>query len=625
MKNKRLETVLYSAGGVAVLLVVLIAANFIGTKAKFRLDFTADKSFTLSEGTRAILKKLDTPVQVRLYVSQKEKAMPVVLKDYATRVQDLLDEYRQVSGGKVQITKLDPEPDSDAEDSARLDGLDPQMLQTGDAIYFGLAMNMLDQKVVVPLALERERLLEYDLSRAISLVMNPTKPVIGVMSSLPIFGESNPMMAMRGAPQQEPAIFLSELKQAFDVKKVEGSTDKIDDNINLLLLVHAKDLSEETEYAIDQFILRGGKLIAFLDPSPVFDKSQAQQNPMFGNMPGGKSSLDHLLPAWGLAMEGGKVVADMTYKTVNQGGDQPTVIRLTADAMNKDDVVTSQIDDLVMLLAGAITGKPVDGLKETVLIKSSPKSQLVDGFMAAMGGGENVLKDFKPSGVDYALALQLSGKFKTAFPNGKPGASADTNAPAASGDSLKESKADTQVILVADSDMLNDQIVAQVQNFFGQKIITPRFGNLTFVQSLVEKLSGDSNLISVRSRATINRPFTLVQKMEAAAQEEYRGKIKTLMDSQQEIEKKLSELLQSKGAPGQQIILPPEQQKEIENFKKQQVETSKQLKQIRKEFRQDIDALQNRLKAINLLAMPTAVALCGVAIAVFKRKRTAAK
>jgi ABC-type uncharacterized transport system involved in gliding motility auxiliary subunit len=625
MKNKRLETVLYSAGGVAVLLVVLIAANFIGTKAKFRLDFTADKSFTLSEGTRAILRKLDTPVQVRLYVSQKEKAMPVVLKDYATRVQDLLDEYRQASGGKVQITKLDPEPDSDAEDSARLDGLDPQMLQTGDAIYFGLAMNMLDQKVVVPLALERERLLEYDLSRAISLVMNPTKPVIGVMSSLPIFGGSDPMMAMRGAPQQEPAIFLSELKQAFDVKQVEVSAATIDDDINLLLLVHAKDLTEETEYAIDQFILRGGKLIAFLDPSPVFDKSQAQQNPMFGNMPGGKSSLDRLLPAWGLAMEGGKVVADMTYKTVNQGGDQPTVIRLTADAMNKDDVVTSQIDDLVMLLAGAITGKPVDGLTETVLVKSSPQSQLVDGFMAAMGGGENVLKDFKPSGVDYALAVQLSGKFKTAFPNGKPGASADTNAPAASGDSLKESKADTQVILVADSDMLNDQIVASVQNFFGQKIITPRFGNLTFVQSLVEKLSGDSNLISVRSRATINRPFTLVQKMEAAAQEEYRGKIKTLMDSQQEIERKLSELLQSKGAPGQQIILPPEQQKEIENFKKQQVETSKQLKQIRKEFRQDIDALQNRLKAINLLAMPAAVALCGVAIAVFKRKRTAAK
>jgi ABC-type uncharacterized transport system involved in gliding motility auxiliary subunit len=624
MKNKRLETVLYSTGGVVILLVVLIAANFIGTKAKFRIDFTADKSFTLSAGTRAILKKLDTPVQARLYVSQKEKDMPVVLKDYAGRVQDLLEEYRQVSGGKIQIAKLDPEPDSDAEDSARLDGLEPQMLQNGGSIYFGLVLSMLDQKVVVPLALDHERLLEYDLSRAVSLVMNPTKPVIGVMSALPIFGGTDPMMAMRGGPPQEPAIFLGELKQAFDVKQVEMTADKIDDGINLLLIDHPKDISETTEYAIDQFLMRGGKLIAFIDPAPVFDKSQAQQNPMFGNMPGGKSSLDTLMKAWGLTMDGGKVVADMTYKTQNQNGDAPTVLRLTADAMNKDDVVTSQIDDLVMLLAGAITGKPVDGLTETVLIKTSTTSQLVDGFMAAMGG-ENVVKDFKPSGVDYALAVQLSGKFKTAFPNGKPAAKGETNSPAPSAESLKESKSETQVVLVADTDMLNDQIVAQVQNFFGQKVITPRFGNLTFVQSLVEKLSGDSNLISVRSRATVNRPFTLVQKMEAAAQEEYRGKIKTLTDSQQEIERKLTELVQQKGGTGQQVILPPEQQKEIENFRKQQVETSKHLKQIRKEFRQDIDSLQNRLKAINLLAMPAAVALCGVTIAVFKRKRTAAK
>lgn len=624
MKNKRLETVLYSAGGVVALLVLLVAVNFIGTRAKFRLDFTADKAFTLSDGTRAILQKLDTPVQVRLYVSQKEKAMPVVLKDYANRVQDLLDEYRQASGGKIQITKLDPEPDSDAEDSARLDGLDPQLLPTGDAIYFGLVVNLLDQKQIIPLALERERLLEYDLSRALSLVMNPTKPVIGVMSALPIFGGADPMMAMRGVPQQEPAIFLSELKQSFTVKQVDLKADAIPDDVNLLLVVHPKEISEATEYAIDQFILRGGKLIAFIDPSPVFDRSQAQQNPMFGNMPGGKSSLDRLMTSWGVAMDGGKVVADMTYKTQNQGGDQPVVLRLTSEAMNQDDIVTSQIDDLVMLLSGAITGKAVDGLTQTVLIKSSGTSQLVDGFMAAMGGGENVLKDFKPSGVDYALAVQLSGKFKTAFPNGKPGSTGDTNAPA--GDSLKEGKAETQVVLVADTDLLNDQIVATVQNFFGQRFIQPRFGNLTFVQSLVEKLSGDSNLIAVRSRATINRPFTVVQKMEAAAQEKYRGKIAALQQSQQEIEAKLNELLQQKIGQGQQqIILPPEQQKEIENFRKQQGETGKQLKEIRKEFRQDIESLQNRLKAMNLLAMPVAVTAFGIAVALSKRKRTAAK
>lgn len=622
MKNKRLETVLYSAGGVIALFAVIVAVNVIGSRLKFRADLTADKAFTLSEGTKAVLKKLDTPVQVRLYVSQKENAMPVVLKNYASRVEDLLNEYSQLSGGKLEFSKLDPEPDSDAEDNAKLDGVEPQMLPTGDRLYLGIAINMLDQKVALPfLSPDRERLLEYDLTRAIATVGNPTKPVIGLMSGLPVNGGINPAMMRMGQMQpQEPWLFVGELKRDFTVKQVEMTAEKIDDDIKVLLVFHPKDITDAAQFAIDQFVLRGGKLIAFVDPSPVFDKNpQASSNPMFANMPGSKSSLDKLFAAWGIAFESSKVVADMTYKTKNRGGDQPTVLRFNADAMNKDDVATSQIDDLVMLLAGSFSGTPKDGLKQTVLIQSSKNASLADGFMAAMSG-EQVVKDFKSENKEFPLAIQLAGKFKTAFPDGKPGAG--TNAPA--GEVLKESKAETQVILVGDTDMLHDQIVASVQEFFGQRIVTPQFGNLNLVQSLVEKLSGDNNLISIRSRATLNRPFTRIREMEAKAQEQYRGKIKALEDSLAETQNKLNEL-QSKKDANQRFILSPEQKAELDKFRKQQVDANKELKKLRRDLNLEKDSLENSLKWANILGMPALVTASGIFLAVAKRKRTAAK
>ena len=622
MKNKRLETVLYSAGGVLALFAVIVAVNFIGSRAKFRVDLTADKAFTLSEGTKTVLRKLDTPVQVRLYVSQKDNAMPVVLKNYASRVEDLLNEYSQISGGKLEVSKMDPEPDSDGEDSAKLDGVEPQMLPTGDRLYLGIAINMLDQKVALPfLSPDRERLLEYDLTRAISIVGNPTKPVMGLMSGLPVNGGVNPAMMRMGQMQpQEPWIFVSELKRDFTVKPVEMTAEKIDDDIKVLVVFHPKDITDAAQFALDQFVLRGGKLIAFVDPSPVFDKNpQAASNPMFANMPGSKSSLDKLFTAWGITFDSSKVLADMTYKTKNRGGDQPAVLRFTTDAMNKDDVATSQIDDLVMLLAGTFSGTPKDGLKQTVLIHSSPNSMLADGFMAAMSG-EQIGKDFKPENKEFAVAIQLAGKFKTAFPDGQPGAG--TNAPAST--ALKESTTDTQVILVGDTDMMNDQIVADIQEFMGQRIVTPRFGNLNLLQSFVEKLSGDNNLISIRSRATMNRPFTRIREMESRAQEQYRGKIKALEDGLAEAQKKLNDL-QAKKDANQRFILSPEQKVELDKFRKEQAQANKDLKKVRRDLNLERDSLENRLKWTNILGMPAVVAVFGMALAVAKRKRTAAK
>ena len=238
-KSKQLETFLFSTVGVGVMFIILIAVYVIGTAAKSRVDLTKEKLYTLSNGTKAILKKLDTPVEIRLYRTQSAKDMPVFLGTYADRVEDLLSEYKKVAGGNIEIKKFDPEPDSDAEDSANLDGVEGQALQMGgDKVYLGLAISCLDAKVAIPfLAPDREKLLEYDISRAISRVVTPKKPVLGIMSGLPIMGEFNPMMMRMGQMQrQDPWVVISELKRDYDVKQVEMTVDEIPADISNLYL-----------------------------------------------------------------------------------------------------------------------------------------------------------------------------------------------------------------------------------------------------------------------------------------------------------------------------------------------------------------------------------------------------
>ena len=640
MKKKTIETILYSTGGVLAMALILIAFNVVAGAFKERVDLTKEKAYTLSQGTRAILNKLDTPVKIRFYCSQGETAPETVyLKSYAKRVEDLLAEYKQIAKGKLIIEKYDPQPDSDAEDSARLDGVEGQALRNGDRFYLGLAVSLLDEKQSIPfLDPGKERLLEYDLSRAISRVITPEKPVVGVMSPMPVFGmPSNPMMARMGQQGQQPWVIITELKNDFDVKHVAMDVDKIDDDVKVLLVIHPRDITDKTQYAIDQFIMRGGKLVAFLDPLPMVDSRE--QNQMLGNIPNSGSNLDKLLKAWGLSFDTAKVVADMNFKMqlAGRGGqpqDAPAVLSVTADGINKDDIVTSQIDNLWLPYAGAFTGTPVQGLKETVLLESTKDSQLVDGFMANLSG-ENVMKEFKPSGTQYALAVRLTGKFKTAFPNGKPeekkpeekdkkdADKKDTETK--TDDSLKETKQDNTVILVGDADMLYDRVALQpIQTLFGTAY-APANGNLSFVQNAVEQLTGDNNLIAVRSRATQNRPFTRIRAMETAANEKFQSEIKRLEDSKSEAQRKINELQQQKTDKDQRFILSPEQTAELAKLRKEEVETGKRLKQVQKDLRKEVVSLQTRVKWINILAVPAAVTASGIALAFVKRKKTSAK
>ena len=632
-QKKGIENFLFSVGGVAAMFLLLAGVYVISHIAAQRIDLTEEKMFTLSDGTKAILKKLDTPVQIRFYVTQGTD-MPIELKTYAQRVEDILNEYRKYGGNKLQIKKLDPQPDSDAEDSANLDGVEGQVLGgpfSGEKVYLGLSVRMIDSTVALPfLDPGRERLMEYDISRAIANVMNPKKAVIGVMSGLPIFGQPmNPMMMMQGGGRQEPWIFISELQRDFDVRELQPSAETIDDDINVLVVVHPKNFSDKVLYAIDQFILRGGKVLAFVDPMSIVDsRSAPSNNPLQGAMNAG-SSLEKLTKAWGLEYDVSKVLADRMFSTkINRGGgrpeEAPAVLSITQRGVNTNDVVTSQVDSILMPFAGSFSGTPTEGLKQTILLHSSEQAQPVEKFMAEFGG-DNMMKEFKPVGKELTLAVRLNGKFKSAFPDGPP-SSGDTNQPASTTTHLKEGAKESTVVLVGDSDILYDQFVAQVQNFFGRRLVNPVNGNLAFVQALVEQSAGDQNLIAIRSRASMNRPFIRVRDMEMAARDRHQSKIHELEASLQETQTRLTELQQAKQGTGQQkMILSSEQQAELTKFRQKQAEANKELKQVNKNLRKDVESLQNRLKLLNIGGMPVLVIVAGISMAIVKRKRTAAK
>jgi len=630
MKNKGLQTWLYSSLGVVAMFVIIVIMNALASGMKTRIDLTAERAYTLSAGTRAILSKLDTPIQIRFYCTRGDTRMPVMLKTYAQRVEDLLGEYRQVSKGQIDIQKLDPIPDSEAEDSARLDGIEGQARMDGEPFYLGLSISMLDQKQAITfLSPDRERLLEYDLSRAISRVLSNERPVVGVMSPLAYGGQpTNPMMMRMGQSGQQPWVMISELKRDFTVKDVPMTAEEIPADVKVLVLLHPKGISDAAQYAVDQFVLRGGKLIAFLDPQGVLDRSAAG-NPMGASM-GSRSSLDKLLGAWGLAFDSTKVLADLEFVGRTREGRQPAVLALNEKASNRDDVVSADANNLFMVFAGVFSGTPVEGLKQTVLLHSSKNSQLVDP-MSAQFGGEKIIKDFVASNTEHPLAVRLSGKFKTAFPEGKPKAAAgpeDKKEQKPEEEGLKESKQETSVLLIGDSDFIQDQVAVQemANPFGGQRMVMPANGNLAFAQSAIEQMAGDSNLVSVRSRASRERQFTVVKQMQAKAEAAFQSKIKTLESSLAEAQNKLNELQRTKAdKTGQRFILSPEQQQEITNFRVKEREVKAQLKEERKKLRVGIDSLENSIKWINIALMPLIVAAAGLGLAALRLKRRAAR
>src|SRR3990172_2878476 len=442
--QKKYEHLVYGSIGLAALALLLVAFNYLAATVPARADLTEGRLYTLSEGTKKILKGLSSPVKVKLYVSQGE-SVPVQLRSFAQRVEDTVRELKQVAGSNLVIEKYNPRPDSEEEDAAQLDGIEPQQLVLGESFYLRVAVSQLESKQsITAIPPQRERLLEYDLIRAIARVGAAERPKVGLMAGVPVLGEKfNPYTRQ----SSEPWVLAGELKREFEVKEVPLTASEIDKEVNVLPPVHPRDPQPQAEYALDQFVLRGGKLIAFVDPYAYFDTM-----PTLPGVPpvGTTSTLPTLFKAWGVDMTPGKVIADVVFASGQGQRYTPTVLSLNRTAFSRDDVVTGQIETLLYAFGGAFEVKPAEGLKVAELVKTSPSSMLVDTAVATKSGDETT-KSFQPSGKSLPLALRLTGKFKTAFPDGPPADAAARGKPRPAAEpQLKETAKDNSVVLVGD-------------------------------------------------------------------------------------------------------------------------------------------------------------------------------
>lgn len=638
---------------IALAVASLIAVNVFAYFYYSRVDLTQAKSYTLSEGTRDVLKKLQAPVSIRFYFSQSEAGMPLVLKGYGRRVQDLLIEYRNASAGKISIEISDPQPDSDLEETATLDGVQAQSLDNGDRFYLGLAVKQGDRKSAMSnIAMDRERLLEYDITRAIASVTEKEKTVLGVMSPMPVFGNSGfPMMGVPPSPKQ---VFISELERDYKVVQVPMDGKDIDPKVKVLLVHHPRGITEHAEYSIDQFVMRGGKLIALLDPFAFFDVAPGQRGMEPTGIP---SNLERLTKAWGISLDTTKMLSDMQYMVGKGPSALPTLLSLNDSAYDQTDVATARLGGTLFPFIGAFSGQPVAGLKQEVLMHSSKYSALIE---AARGQdrGDKATAGFKAAGQELPIAIRLQGKFATAFPDGRPPkpkpekkpedeAAKDqpagdqkpaTEAAAASAEAaqkpaeeppevfaahIAQGTADNSLVLIADTDFINDGAAVQIQDVLGQRLVYPINGNLAFVQALVDQYAGDAALISLRTRQSATRPFTAIKEMETRAQQAYTDKIKDIQDSLQATQEKLQALQKTAPAPGAAAgaaILTKEQQTEVDRFRKVAAEKRRELKEVRKDLRADSDALQFWIKVLNIALIPALLVVLAFGLMIYRRR-----
>lgn len=631
-KDSKITPALMATGIILAGAVIAVAVNVILGAAYQRVDLTEEKLFTLSDATRNVLKNLDSEVTINFYYSKDAAQLPAQIKTYAGRVEDLLHEYEVAAGGKIKLVKINPTPDSDEEDNANMNGVIGQpMGMTGDMLYLGVSINFLDENVAIPfLHPNRENMLEYDLTSAILQVINPKKKVVGIMSPLPVMGEQPEQnQMMMGMPPQggtDPWWCVQELKKQFEVKEVATDAEFIGD-VDVLILVHPHGLSDKSLYAVDQFLMKGGKLMVFLDPSSLSEAEamqQQQQNPMMRMQLNG-SELAKLLDAWGIEFENDKVVCDIQYKTTVGGGGRrsilPSVLTLTSDAFSEEDPVIGQIDNVLQVFAGSIDGDGAEGLTKDVLIQSSKKAFKADRFQAQMGM-EAMGQQIKDADMQqYNLAVRLTGKFKTAFPDGEPkeedkDEDQKEEKPA---DSLKESE-ETAVFVFGDSDMLTDQFCVRIQQFLNQRIAMPVSDNLNLLVNAVDQLQGDVSLISIRSRGKQSRPLKAIEEMEAEADQKSQAKIADLEEDLRKTQQKLNEMQRSKD-DNQKQFLSQEQKDTLEEFYKKRAETREELKRLRRDARKDVESFKNKLKFVNIALMPILVVLAGIIVYTVKLSR----
>ena len=637
-KETKLNVYANSLIGVVVIFIGIVLFNTITAQLKFKADLTEGDLFTLSEGSKKLLEDLKEEgdggkLEIRFYLTQGEKGVPVFVSEHGRRIEDLLDQYQEYAGSNIELKKINPRRDTDEEELAVNDGI--QLLN--NAFYVGMAISFLDTTEVIPFFDPgKSTTLEYDISRAIKnvLKLKEDRQTIGVMSSLNVWGgpdASNPMAMMNRGAQQPPWFFLRQLQQDFNVERLEATATEISDDIDLLLVIHPKNISDATEYAIDQFVLSGRKLIVFADPLALKDEGNNQNPQMRIPGMGGASTLSRLFTKWGVNFENSKVVADFNFRLnqrdpLSRGRIMPAYLALGKKAFNQEEIVTRDLGSIRMPYAGSFdVSNLATGLTAKELISSSDQAKLVDG-MSSQFNGEKIMDSFltgsedgKPTGTNkFALAVKISGTFTTAFPDGKPGSSGEEEESdeekTTNSNHLKESESENHVCLIGDTDLLSEEHFLIQQRFLLSQ-------NVSFVQNIVDHF-GDDTLINIRSRNQ-DRPFTTIVDLEKEAQSKFEDKLKKLETEQQAILQEKTKL-ESTGEGQNQFTLSidPEALKDIQ---KKELEKRKQIREIRKELRSEIDFIQLQIKLANIVSMPALVIIAGIIFFVRKRKVTAAK
>jgi ABC-type uncharacterized transport system involved in gliding motility auxiliary subunit len=615
----------YGAGALLALAVLFVGVTILITFVLrgARIDLTESNLYSIAPGTQNIVSSLKEPINLYFFFSQEASAESPQLRAYAQRVRELLEEMAQRSKGKLKLTVVDPKPFSEDEDRAGEFGLQAvPMGARNDNMYFGLAgTNSTDGREVIPFFQpDKEEFLEYDIASLIHRLGTTKKPTLGLISMLPVdanFDQQTGRMLQGWAS-------IEQLREQLQVRTLATDIATIDKDVDVLMVVHPKELPPKTLYAIDQFVMRGGKLIAFVDPQSENDPAGQQGGPM--SMVPRSSSLGPLFDAWGIAYDSGKVLGDrgLGLTVALRQGEPPSqhvaIIGLNRSSMNTKDVVTSTLDSINVMTAGALKKKDGATIQFEPLLQSSTDSELLPTMRVAfLPDSQSLLEDFKPTGERYVVAARIHGKLKSAFPNGAPaGGGADAAKPA--GEHKTQSVGDANLIVVADTDLLADPLWVRTQNVFGQHFSMAWANNGDFLANAVDNLAGSGDLISIRGRQSFFRPFTKVDELRKHANEQLLAKEKELDNELKDTEKKLSELEAGRTNKGS-LVLSPEQEAELTRFQQERVRIRKELRDVRRSLDVEIEGLGTRLKILNIALVPALLAIGAIVLAFMRRSR----
>jgi len=627
----------------SAIVVALIASNIVvGRYGAVRLDLTAEHLYTLAKGTRQTLAGIQEPITLRLYYSSRLGDSAPAYGVYAQRVRELIDQYVAASGGKLRLEVYDPQPFSDAEDRAVAYGLQAVPLSDqGEAVYFGLAgTNSTDDQQVIPFFnSERERFLEYDLTRLVHALAFPKRTVVGLMSTLPLVVD--PMAALQGKPA-EPLAIIGQLKQVDDVENLSPDIAAIPKNVDVLMLVQPAQLSDTTQFAIDQFVLNGGKAIVFVDPySEIAAAMPGHGDPSAAPA---SSDLDKLFKAWGLTMLPGVVAGDRRDArrvAVPVEGREPQAmdyvgwLDLPAANLNRDDPITADLTHITMASAGIL--EPENGATthfEPLIETSTDAEKIPVDQVKGLPDVAGLLSRFRPEQRQFVLAARVTGDAATAFPDGPPApppavpgspppVPGSQTAPAAlTPEPLKQSAKPINVIVVADTDMLDDRFWAQSGNFYGRRVVQPIANNADFLANAIEVLAGGEDLIGLRSRGTAARPFEVVEQIQREADDRYAAEQRGLEDKLKQAQAKLHEMTQGEGGSNP-AALSADQTKEIDQFRGEMLDTRRQLRGVQAALRENIERLKVILEFFDIALVPIIVVVAAIVMAALRVQRRA--